>query len=188
MERNKTDSEEKALKKEIWNHAVEFHGHQCPGLAIGVMASIGALEQLNIKRAQDEELVCIVENDACGVDGVQAITGCTLGKGNLVFLDKGKQVYTFYNRKTGEGVRMYFTAESGDLEREDWMNFILSSSPKDIFQYSEPKEMVPEKARKFASIKCSVCGEKTAEHRMHIQEEKPVCKDCFSPYTRVERG
>ena len=47
-----------------------------------------------------EEVVCITENDACGVDAVQVITGCTMGKGNLIYRGTGKMVFSFFNRKT----------------------------------------------------------------------------------------
>ncbi len=57
-------------------------------------------------RAMDEELVAIVENDACGVDAVQVLTGCTFGKGNFIFYDYGKMAFTFFSRKTGKGVRL----------------------------------------------------------------------------------
>lgn len=90
----------------LWNRCVAFHGHECPGLAIGCRAGELALEQLGVKAAFDEELVCISENDACGVDGVQVVTGCTVGKGNLLFHNTGKMAFTFYSRATGKGVRL----------------------------------------------------------------------------------
>lgn len=39
------------------------------------------MEALKSLRAEDEEIVAIVENDACGVDDLQCVTGCTFGKG-----------------------------------------------------------------------------------------------------------
>ena len=65
-----------------------------------------ALRELKADRPRDEELVAIVENDSCAVDAIQFITGCTFGKGNLIFRDYGKHVYTFFNRRTGQGVRI----------------------------------------------------------------------------------
>ncbi len=44
---------------------VSFHGHACPGLAIGYRAAVHALETFHAGRDEDEELVAIVENDAC---------------------------------------------------------------------------------------------------------------------------
>ncbi len=85
---------------------VKFHGHACPGLAFGFRATRLALEQLGISRAGDEELVAVVENKSCAVDAIQALAGCTFGKGNLIFKDYGKQVYTLFNRSSGEAVRL----------------------------------------------------------------------------------
>jgi formylmethanofuran dehydrogenase subunit E len=62
-----------------------LHGHECPGLAIGYRMAAAGFEALESARAEDEELVAIVENDACGVDALQCLTGCTFGKGNLLW-------------------------------------------------------------------------------------------------------
>ena len=63
-----------------YDEIVRFHGHECPGLAIGYRMATAAMETLDSFRAEDEELVAIVENDACGVDALQCVTGCTFGK------------------------------------------------------------------------------------------------------------
>lgn len=39
-----------------------FHGHMCPGLAIGIRAAEAALDQIG-PHAEDEEVVAIVETD-----------------------------------------------------------------------------------------------------------------------------
>jgi len=84
---------------------IEFHGHMCPGLAMGIRAAEVALEQVGAHSA-DEEVVAIVETDMCGVDAVQFLTGCTFGKGNLVHLDYGKNAYTFLRRSDGRAIRV----------------------------------------------------------------------------------
>ncbi|MCD4818596.1 MAG: formylmethanofuran dehydrogenase subunit E family protein [Candidatus Cloacimonetes bacterium] len=89
-----------------FEEVVKFHGHFCPGLAIGYRMAIAAMDFLKITRPKDEELVAIVENDACGIDAVQYISGCTFGKGNLIFNNYGKMVYTFYDRKSAKAVRV----------------------------------------------------------------------------------
>src|SRR4030043_344956 len=91
-----------------YSEIIRFHGHACPGLAIGYRMARAAMEALGASRSADEEIVAIVENDACGVDALQYLTGCTFGKGNLIFKDYGKHVYTIYNRKTKKGVRVVF--------------------------------------------------------------------------------
>ena len=103
-------------EKSDWEKCVEFHGHICPGLAMGYRAATIGLRELATRRALDEELVAIVENDACGVDAVMVITGCTLGKGNLLFRDFGKHAYTFMSRKSGVGVRICVKADPRNIQ------------------------------------------------------------------------
>ena len=106
------------MNKELWNKCVEFHGHECPGLAIGFRASQIAKEKMELNFSQDEEIVCITENDACGVDAVQFITGCTLGKGNLILKGTGKMAFTFINRKKGEAFRLILKYNEMKTDRE----------------------------------------------------------------------
>ena len=48
--------------KDAARQAVEFHGHMCPGLAVGVRAAEIALREIG-PHAQDEEIVAVVETD-----------------------------------------------------------------------------------------------------------------------------
>lgn len=83
----------------------DFHGHMCPGLAMGIRAAEVALAEIGA-HAGDEEVVAIVETDMCGVDAIQYLTGCTFGKGNLVHRDYGKTAFTFLRRSDGRAVRV----------------------------------------------------------------------------------
>jgi len=155
-----------------WKDAVKFHGHECGGLAWGYKVGMFALEKLNFDRSSDEELVAIVENDSCAVDGIQIVTGCTFGKGNLIFRDYGKHVYTFFNRNTGEGIRI---SRKKGVKVQD----ILAAIGEDIFEVSEPEESIPERARILKSMECSRCGESTMETRIHILNGQFLCTPCY---------
>ncbi len=155
-----------------WEDAVRFHGHECGGLAWGYKVSLFALEKLNFDRASDEELVAIVENDSCAVDGIQVVTGCTFGKGNLIFRDYGKHVYTFFNRNTGEGIRI--SRKKGPRPQD-----LLAARGEDVFEVSKPKEGIPKRARIFDSIECSRCGESAMETRIHIFRGQHLCTPCY---------
>ena len=104
--------------------AIDFHGHWCPGLAIGVRAAQWALQEMG--KAPDEEIVAVVETDMCGVDAIQALMGCTFGKGNLIHRDYGKTAFAFYRRRDGKSVRLVFNPaiyadvgqEMGQLRRK----------------------------------------------------------------------
>ena len=171
------------MDEKLWNRCVAFHGHECPGLATGYRAGELALEQLGVKAAFDEELVCISENDACGVDGVQVVTGCTVGKGNLLFHNTGKMAFTFYSRATGKGVRLVLKPLP-DLDREARRHFILTAPAEEVYEVKEPSLPLPEKARHFESVTCAECGESIPEHKARLMGGKPYCLDCFAPYTR----
>src|SRR5690242_598825 len=86
--------------------AIEFHGHFCPGLATGYRVARTALEKLGVHRSDDEELLAIVETDNCALDAIQSVLGCTIGKGNLIYKDFGKKVYTVASRKLNKAVRI----------------------------------------------------------------------------------
>jgi len=127
--------------KALWEKAVEFHGHTCPGLAMGVVVSKIVLEELG-DRAKRRELVAIVENVSCPVDGIQALLGCTFGKKNLIHKDTGKPVYTFYNRQTRRAIRVskkqdaLYRKPEQPKERQDQIDTILKRG-RDLFNVQE---------------------------------------------------
>jgi formylmethanofuran dehydrogenase subunit E len=176
------EKEEKAL----WDKCVAFHGHACGGLTIGYKAALLAARLLDVGFSQDEEVVCICENDACGVDAIQVVLGCTAGKGNLLFRLRGKQAFTFFSRNSGKGVRLILKKRPSGLSREESFRWLQSVEPVDLFEQQEAGTDLPEPARIFGSQDCAVCGESTAEHMLHVQGGRLVCKDCFSFYNRFD--
>ncbi|MFR7478601.1 MAG: FmdE family protein [Acutalibacteraceae bacterium] len=172
------------MEKEIWEKAVAFHGHACPGLAIGVRAATLLQEQWHVNRGEDEELVCISENDACGVDGIQALLGCTAGKGNLLWHITGKMAFSFYERNSGRACRMVLIAEQGTRSRDEYQRYLLEGPAQEIFAVEEPRFPLPTKAPHYDSYRCEVCGEWTAEPYIRLQKGKKVCIDCYRGKTR----
>jgi len=172
------------MNKELWNKCVEFHGHECPGLAMGFKACEAAMEKMGLTFSKDEELVCVTENDACGVDAVQVITGCTFGKGNLIYKGTGKMAFSFFNRTNGKSLRMIIKPFKGEMDRQQRQQYILNSPVDEVFNFSKPTFEVPEKARLFTTIICEKCGEGAPEHKMRMNDGKKVCLDCFKDYFR----
>ena len=170
-------------KKELWEKAVAFHGHICGGVTIGYKAALYAIELLDIRFSPDEELVCIAENDACGVDAIQAVLGCSVGKGNLLFHMTGKQAFSFYNRKTGKSVRLVLRPRPG-MTREKSLEYMTEREGAELFEVKETKIALPQRARLFRSVRCAICGEETAEHLCRLQDGKMVCLDCADHYDR----
>lgn len=173
------------MNEALWEKTADFHGHKCPGLAIGFRAAEAVQEKMGITQSDDEELVCVTENDACGVDAIQALLSCTFGKGNLLYKGTGKQAYSFFNRTTGERIRIYLKAKRPEKpDRERWMSYLLNAPLDELFSFSEPQFELPEKARIFNTLVCDLCGEGAPEHKMRFQDGKPVCLDCFKEYDR----
>jgi formylmethanofuran dehydrogenase subunit E len=187
-----------------FQRCVDFHGHICPGLAIGYSASRAALSALEAGRSEDEEIVAIVENDSCAVDAVQTLTGCTFGKGNLVFRDWGKQVYTFFDRKKGRAVRLSLKShkflgheerkeirermERGDATQEDMERMrglkeqavfeFLTSQADEFFRIEFVDIPPPAEARVVETRACKICGEETMVSRMEDSHGQKICRGC----------
>lgn len=161
--------------------AIEFHGHFCPGLLIGYRAARAGLSRLGADRSEDEELVAIVENDSCAVDAVQVITGATFGKGNLVFKDHGKQVFTFALRPSGRAVRVALKAGAlggGDLSREEKSRLLLTGDEGSLFAIEERTIDPPAEAEIRKSLVCNSCGEPVMETRTRKVDGKILCIPC----------
>lgn len=176
------------MDEKLWNECVEFHGHSCPGLAFGYAATFGAIGKMGIpyERAEDEEIVCVSENDACGVDCIQYLLSCTVGKGNLLFRPVGKSAYSFFARKSSKRVRLVldFPKEWESLSREEMTRKILESPADVIFKFKEPDFELPDMAKIFESVCCEECGERAREDKIRLQEGKKVCLTCFKEYSR----
>ena len=167
-----------------WQDCVAFHGHECGGLTIGYKASLYAIELLNLEFSADEQVVCIAENDACGVDGIQVMLGCSIGKGNLLFHMRGKQAFSFYNRKTGTSVRLVLKPRPEGMTKADSFAYYQSREPKDMFDVKDATIRLPEKARLFDSYICDCCGERTASNWIRLAGGRKLCLDCYEGYDR----
>jgi formylmethanofuran dehydrogenase subunit E len=181
-----------------------FHGHWCPGLAIGIRAAEWALKEMG--KAPDEEVVAVAETDMCGVDAVQYLVGCTFGKGNLIHKDYGKNAFTFYRRKDGKAVRLVARPgiygdtgatmgklhrkmlEQGLTEEEEqvWRETraavskrIMESDLTDLFEFKTPVGPVPKMARILAPMLCESCGETVMETRTRHFGGQLLCIPCF---------
>ena len=161
---------------------LRFHGHSCPGLAIGYRLSCAAMDELKVDRAGDDEIVAIVENDACGVDAVQYLTGCTYGKGNLICLDYGKPAYTFCVRATGAAVRVVFHRDLVPAElqqnRPALAEYILAAPTTELISVTPVTVELPMRAQVQPSACCERCGEPVMASRLQLVRGHRVCAPC----------
>jgi formylmethanofuran dehydrogenase subunit E len=192
------------IPAETIERVINFHGHSCPGLAIGIRASELAHRELG--DLTDSQIVCIAETDMCGVDAIQYLTGCTFGKGNLIHRDHGKMAFTFFERKDGRGFRCLLKSNARDDMHEEMSTLqlkiasgeandaeqkrcnelraqmeerLMVSDLDELFEVMEPKERMPRSARILASLVCEACGELTMESRTRRFEGQTLCQPCF---------
>ncbi|HVM01340.1 MAG TPA: FmdE family protein [Acidimicrobiales bacterium] len=183
---------------------VEFHGHLCPGLAMGVAAAAIALREIG-PHAADEEVVAVAETDMCATDAVQFLTGCTFGKGNLVHRDWGKNAYTFFRRSDGRAVRvaarpgawrrdpehqaLFAKVREGTATEDERARFrelheaqsrvVLALDPDTLYEVTEVHGEPPVRARVHASVECAECGEGAMETRIRRLGGRELCPPCF---------
>ena len=200
--------------------AGKFHGHLCPGLAVGVRAAVIALEHLKAGKAGfeetvEEELLAIVECNNCMVDGVQAVTGCTLGNNSLIYFDLGKNAVTLVKRSKWKGVRVYVdfnkirekyfskgdvelfekvivkrsgTDEDRKLLSERWreLSYKILEDSGEVFKVEWVEVKPIEKAPIFESVKCDLCGELAMTTRIINISGRNYCLKCAGkPYHAV---
>lgn len=194
-----------SIEKDLIEKTISFHGHSCPGLAIGIRVAELAIKKLGDPEQND--LIAIVETDMCGVDAIQFLTGCTFGKGNLIHKDYGKMAFNFYDRRSNTGfsaiLRSDISGEIGselrslnkraadgnasekELNRleelkksliERYMNLEL----EEMFAIGEPRFPIPRPARILQSLRCEGCGEMTMESRTRRFDGKILCIPCFN--------
>jgi formylmethanofuran dehydrogenase subunit E len=172
---------------------------------MGYQAARAGLAWLEENRAGDEEIVAIVETNACGTDAIQVVTGCTFGKGNLFFRDFGKSAFSFLSRATGRGIRLYARpgcippspehlalmekVADGTAGEEDLNQFadlhrqrtleVLRKPASDLFGFKKIVISLPPRAQIRNSQPCSRCGESTMDTRLTETKEGLFCRPCL---------
>ena len=168
-----------------WERCVAFHGHECGGLTIGYKAAEYAIKLLDLDFSDDEQVVRIAENDACGIDAIQVMLGCSVGKGNLLFHLRGKQAFNVYNRATGQSVRLVLNPKpEGITRKEDSFRYYQESRPEDLFTVKETTIPLPNPAQIFDSYRCDCCGEVTGSNWIRLAGSKKLCLDCYQEWDR----
>jgi len=197
-------NEKSSLPSKDFRRCVQFHGHTCPGLAIGFQAARTLMKRLDVRKSPDEELLAIVETDACGADAIQVMTGCTFGKGNLIFKNYGKHAFSLVDRKRGKAMRVCLRpdafrtdpqnlslsekVQNDKASRRELAQFrqlqqkrtrqILDASAESLFKIEEISPDIPPKAKIMESRICDLCGEPTKIDLLLKMKRKKVCIPC----------
>jgi formylmethanofuran dehydrogenase subunit E len=165
----------------------EFHGTVAPGLIIG-----GYMVDLAYKKLPKGGLYDVVcESVKCLPDAVQLFTPCTIGNGWLKIEKIGRFAMTFYDKYTGEGIRLYLdneklkdyppvqewffrTKPKHDQDPDALLRSIKEAGSSIISVQKVLVEIKKDNKEKhtIASV-CPVCGESYP-----FREGKDMCKVC----------
>ena len=192
------------ISEEMVQQATAFHGHLCPGLAMGIRAAEIALRELG-RHSEHDELLAQVETDMCAVDAIQLLTGCTFGRGNLIYRDYGKNAYTFYRPSQGRAFRIASKPTAGGPMGEEhqalWQKLrdksmtpeekprfwqlqnarakaILAAPLDTLYAFTEPSALPARRNGAPKYVRCEQCGEMVAEHKSTQHNGKTLCIPC----------
>jgi formylmethanofuran dehydrogenase subunit E len=180
----------------LLQESVKIHGHLCAGQVLGVRMSMLGLREIGIsdpKGADRKSLIVFVEMDRCATDAVQSVTGCSLGKRSMKFLDYGKMAATFLNTKTGKAVRTVAREDSrvkakeyfpeGENKYAGQIKAYKIMPDEELFDVMEvtinvaPQDMP---GRPMRRVQCDSCGEHVQDMREVRQDGKVLCVPCAS--------
>ena len=133
------------MKNVTLNDCVAFHGHLCGGVTMGYIMANFALKQLNA--TAEDDLYCRMECQNCMVDGVQCVTGCTIGKKNLELCLTGETAMTLVRKSDGKGVRVTakFKSSKEGFSPKETSDLMMQTDPSEICHAEEASLMIPKK-------------------------------------------
>ncbi len=169
--------------------AIIFHGHFCPGLAIGYRAAMLALEYLAEARRPQDGLLAIVENNSCAVDAIQCLTGCTLGNGNFIFQNLERHAFTLALVPGGTAVRLCLRSEARgrnhQQDKEAWACWLLTAPAEQVFDVSMTQVELPPDDDHNSLAVCERCGQLFLQSHCHQQDaDHPHCPACPTEHRR----
>lgn len=178
----------------LFDESVKVHGHLCPGQVLGVRMSMLGLREIGIydpKGKDRKKLIVFVEMDRCATDAIQSVTGCSLGRRSMKFMDYGKMAATFLNLETGRAARVVAKEESREKAKTHFpeienkyaaqLEAYKIMSDEDLFDVMEvtvkinPEDMP---GRPLRRVKCDSCGEYVQDLREICRDGKVLCRTC----------
>lgn len=180
--------------EELLEICKERHGHLCAGQVLGARLSLLGLELIGIRDPQGadrKKFLVYVEIDRCATDAIQTVTGASLGKRTMKYLDYGIMAATFLNLETGKAFRV-LALESAKERAKQYYPEIESPALRELMAYKimplkelfEVKEVkvklketdLPGKPRE--KVICEQCGIVVRDGR-HVEiEGRRLCKIC----------
>lgn len=180
--------------EELLDICKERHGHLCAGQVLGARLSLLGLELIGIRDPYGidrKRFLVYVEIDRCATDAIQTVTGASLGKRTMKFLDYGIMAATFLNLETGlayrilakeeakEKAKVYFPEIENAAQRELLAYKIMPLD--ELFEVRKVKVHydecdLPGKPRKKTI--CSQCGIVIRDGKEIWRDGRALCKIC----------
>ena len=133
----------RSVLDKILDEASTFHGHLGPFLALGVKAGLRALEVFGYDPCGVREEVIVPRMETpytFFADGIQYVTGCTLGRGNIRIQEGSflEVVFSRGSRRLELKVRgeVLSRLESGSYDMEAEAREVARFSLSDVFEES----------------------------------------------------
>ncbi len=180
--------------EELLDKSTKIHGHICAGQVIGVRMSIIGLREIGIddpRGKQRKDFYVLVEIDRCATDAIQTVTGCSLGKRSLKWLDYGIMAATFVNLKTGKAVRVTALEEARETSKKyfpeiedkykqqlEAYRFMPEEELFRIQNVTVPLVAEDMPGRPVRRVQCELCGDWVQDCRDVEKDGKTVCKPC----------
>ena len=174
--------------------STKIHGHICAGQVIGVRMSMLGLKRIGIDDPKGEDrkkLYVLVEIDRCATDAIQSVTGCSLGKRSMRWMDFGIMAATFVNLETGKAVRITAREESRELSKnyypalankyQQQLEAYKIMPEEELFSFQDVKADIPEcdmPGRPMRRVQCENCADYVQDCREVEQDGKIICRAC----------
>ena len=191
--------------EELLKESTRIHGHICAGQVIGVRMSLLALSLIGIREPKGvdrKKLYVIVEIDRCATDAIQSVTGCSLGKRSMKWLDHGIMAASFVNLDSGAAVRIIaleearersnkYCAEITDKYARQLEAYKIMAD-EELFRIEHiaidiPPEDLP--GRPLSRVQCEVCSDWVQDKRDLTVNGRTLCRNCAGQryYKRLDR-
>ncbi|MDR1083127.1 MAG: FmdE family protein [Coriobacteriales bacterium] len=168
--------------REDLRDAVAFHGHLCGGQIIGTRIARYALDYFGAYDSDEKpDLIAFVEADRCLADAIASVAHLSLGKRRLKWMDYGKMAATFYNVKTGEGIRLHTADIRPSDDVADKITFYEAISDDDLIIAQKVKVHIDARdlpGKPSTTVRCVSCGEKVHDGREITRDGQVYCKAC----------
>lgn len=143
---------------------------------------------------EDKRLLTIAETDGCAIDGITAVTGCSVGHRTLRVEDYGKIAATFIDTESGRAVRVVprngirqearlFAPDGANRWEQQLLGY--QRMPDDVLLRAEEVALT-QSIRSIVSRagqrkECAECGEEIMNERWVDHEGAVLCRACVGP-------